>query len=76
MPSMWRAIYPREMGRKNRGTDAKGRNVSSPGDYFSACNCPGLIKELPLDCGQNLGRQDIVVDAGNRLMAFDMSEEI
>ena len=32
-----------------------------------------MIKELPLDCGQNLGRQDIVVDAENRLMDFDMS---
>jgi len=54
MPSMWRAIYPREMGRKNRGTDAEGRYVSSPGDYFSACNCLGLIKEPSLDWGQNL----------------------
>jgi len=35
-----------------------------------------LIKELPLDCGQNLGRQDIVVDAENRLMAFDMSDRL
>jgi len=32
-----------------------------------------LIKGVPLDCGQNLGRQDIVVDAENRLMTFDMS---
>ena len=46
MPPMWRAVYSREMGRKNRRNDAKGRHVSPQGDSFGSCNCV-FLNRLP-----------------------------